>query len=368
MPAASFTLGPAISQGWGMLMEYMFSALIGVIWCSKALQNIIPALPYWIAVLFFALLFTTANLHAIRTSARINEALAAFMAVVIVIFFVVVAHYLLLRPAANAGFYLHPLYNPQTFSAQALFSGTSIAVLTYMGFDGVSTLSEEARNPHRDILLATVLVCVITGLLASLEVYAAQLIWPANRAFSPQMVDTAFSYVAGIAGGSVMFHLVNFTLLVANIGSGMGSQAAATRLLYGMGRAGALPRRFFGAIEQRRGIPVHNVLFVGAVAVIGAFAFNYAAGVQLLNFGAFVAFLGVNAAAFMHAFRHDSQNRLLRLLAPVLGFLVCLFLWWNLSAHTKIFGGLCLALAVAYGAYAARHWRHGLLELENEQA
>ena len=354
--------------GWGMLMEYIFSPLISVIWCSKAVQNIIPALPYWIAAIFFALLFTAANLHGIRTSARINELLATFMAVVIVMFFAAVVHHVLLRPAANATFYLHPFYNRETFSAQALFSGTSIAVLTYMGFDGVSTLSEEARNPHRDILLATVLVCVITGLLASLQVYAAQLIWPPDRAFSRQKVDTAFSYVAGIAGGSIMFHLVNFTLLIANIGSGMGSQAAAARLLYGMGRAGAMPQRFFATIEPRRGIPVNNVLFVGAAAFIGALAFNYAAGVELLNFGAFVAFLGVNAAAFAHAFRHDSQKRLLRLPTPVLGFLVCLFLWWNLGVRTKILGTLCLALALVYGAYAARRWRPDLVELENEQA
>src|SRR6185437_6260960 len=84
-----------------------------------------------------------------------------------------------------------------TFSPSALFSGTSIAVLTYMGFDGITTLAEEAKDPRHDILRATVLVCVITGVLASMEVYAAQLIWPRGETFSSQTVDTAYAYVAG---------------------------------------------------------------------------------------------------------------------------------------------------------------------------
>ncbi len=363
---ASRELHPAIGYitGWGMVLEYIFSPLICVIWCSKATQNILPAVPYWIAATFFALLFTVLNLRGIRASARINEGLAAVMGAVIFIFFIAASRYLLHQPAQNASFYSRPLYDPATFSAGAVFSGTSIAVLTYMGFDGVSTLSEEAKDPRRNILLATVLVCVITGVLASLEVYVAQLIWPQGQTFSPDTVDTAYAYVAGRAGGAVMFHLINSTLLVANIGSGMGAQLAAARLLYGMGRVKALPQWFFGVIEPQRQIPVNNIVLVGAVALIGAFALNYAHGAELLNFGAFVAFLGVNAAAFTHASRRVAERRLIYLVPPVVGFFICLFLWWNLSAQAKVIGAACMALATAYGAYATHGFQNDLLQLD----
>lgn len=363
---ASRELHPAIGYitGWGMVLEYIFSPLICVIWCSKATQNILPAVPYWAAITFFAVLFTILNLRGIRTSARINEGLAAVMGAVIIVFFVAAFRYLLHQPAHQASFYTAPLYDPKTFSLGAVFSGTSIAVLTYMGFDGVSTLSEEANDPRRNILLATVLVCVITGVLASLEVYAAQLIWPQGQTFSPDTVDTAYAYVAGRAGGALMFHLINSTLLIANVGSGMGAQLAAARLLYGMGRVKALPQRFFGIIEPRRRIPVNNVLLVGAVALMGAFALNYAHGAELLNFGAFVAFLGVNAAAFVHSSRRTAERRLFYLLPPVVGFLICLFLWWNLSTQTKVIGALCLAIALAYGAYATHGFRNDLLQVD----
>jgi putrescine importer len=363
---ASRELHPAIGYitGWGMVLEYIFSPLICVIWCSKATQNIVPAAPYWAVATFFALLFTTLNLRGIRTSARINEGLAGAMGLVIVLFFIAAFRYLLHQPPQSASFYSHPLYDPATFSLSAVFSGTSIAVLTYMGFDGVSTLSEETKDPRRDILLATVLVCVITGVLASLEVYVAQLIWARGQTFSPETVDTAYAYVAGKAGGAAMFHLINFTLLAANIGSGMGAQLAAARLLYGMGRVKALPQQFFGVIEPRRRIPVNNVVLVGAVALIGAFALNYAHGAELLNFGAFVAFLGVNAAAFARSSRRRTERNLFYLLPPLIGFAICLFLWWNLSAQTKLIGAVCLAVAAAYGAYVTHGFQDDLLQLE----
>src|SRR6202012_6060256 len=119
--------------------------------------------------------------------------------------------------------------------------------------------SEEVENPRRNILLATVLVCVITGVLSSLEVYAAQVVW-GPKPFPENMVESAFPLVAKQVGGAVMFHLLNLTILVANIGSGMGAQLAAARLLYGMGRNDALPNKVDGFIYSSRRIPRNNVL------------------------------------------------------------------------------------------------------------
>ena len=153
-----------------------------------------------------------------------------------------------------------------------MLGGTSIAVLTYIGFDGISTLSEEAENPRRNILLATVLTCLVIGILSAVEVYVAQLIWPASQPFPD--VDTAFVHVAGRAWVP-MFGIIGFTLLVANFGSGMGAQIGAARLLYGMGRSNALPKSFFGEVDAKHRVPRNNVLFVGAIALIGAFVMSY---------------------------------------------------------------------------------------------
>src|SRR6202042_3216486 len=128
---------------------------------------------------------------------------------------VAAARYIFGHPHNDPGFFLRPFYDPQTFSYGALFGCTSIAVLTYIGFDGISTLSEEAENPRRNILLATVLTCIVIGVLSAIEVYVAQLIWPASEPFPNP--DTAFTFVAGRAW-KPMFAILGFTLLVANFG------------------------------------------------------------------------------------------------------------------------------------------------------
>jgi amino acid transporter len=211
-------------------------------------------------------------------------------------------------------------------------------------------------------MLATVMTCLVTGVLASLEVYVAQLIWPASRPFPD--VDTAFVHVAGQAGGVVLFQLVNMTLLVATIGSGMGSQLGAARLLYGMGRNDALPRKFFGAIEPKNRIPRNNVLFVGAIALLGAFILSYELGAELLNFGALIAFMGVNAAAFVRYFLREDRKRWTNCVSPVLGFLVCLFIWLNLGWHAKVAGAVWMAIGIAYGAVRTKGFRAELVRFD----
>jgi putrescine importer len=351
--------GLGFVTGWSMAMDYMLNPIICTIWCSKAAGNVVPQIPYAAGAVFFAVLFTLLNLRGIRATARTNEVLVAAMCVVIVYFFAAAVRYILHLPAIPPGFFTRPFYDPATFSWGALSTGTSIAVLTYIGFDGISTLSEEAHNPRRNILLATVLTCLITGVLATLEVYMGQLVWPDYNSFPD--VDTAFSYVAGRAGGAVLFQVVNATLLVATIGSGMGAQLAAARLLYGMGRDNTIPKGFFGAIEAKRGVPRNNVLFTGALALAGAFAMSYQLGAELLNFGAFIAFMGVNAAAFTHYYLRGRERKLTHLLPPVLGFLICFYIWLSLRTPAKIAGGLWLLVGIAYGAWKTGGFRREIV-------
>jgi putrescine importer len=348
--------------GWSMAMDYILNPLICTIWCSKAALNFVPEVPYFAWAIFFAALFTFLNLRGIETSARINAWLAAGMGVVIFIFLAAVVRYLFHVPPHGATAFLTPLYDPATFSSGALFRGTSIAVLTYIGFDGISTLSEEVENPRRNIMLATVLTCLLTGVLASVEVYSAQLVWPSSRPFPD--IDTAYVFIAGHVGGVMLFRLLNLTLLVATIGSGMGSQLGAARLLYGMGRQDALPKRFFGAIDPVHRIPRNNVIFVGALALLGALAMSYQFGAELLNFGALIAFMGVNAAAFVRYFVRAEEKRWKNFLFPLLGFAICLFIWMNLGRTAMMAGAVWMVAGIIYGAARTKGFRTGLVQFD----
>lgn len=337
--------------GWSMVMDYILNPLICTIWCAQQAHDFAPGVPVAIWKILFAAAFTWLNLRGVKTSARLNTGLAVAMGAVIVVFFVAAARVIFGAPHADAAFYTRPFYDPTTFSFSGLFGCTSIAVLTYIGFDGISTLSEETENPKRNILLATVSTCLIIGLLSAVEVYAAQLLWPAAQAFPN--VDTAFVWVAARAWAP-LFGIFGVTLLVANFGSGLGAHLGAARLLYGMGRSGALPRSFFGAVDARHQIPRNNVLVIGAIVLLGAFALSYDLGAEMLNFGALIAFMGVNAAALLRYFVRSPEKRLTYLVPPVVGFLICLGLWLNLSRPALLAGSAWMLAGIAFGFWVTK--------------
>jgi putrescine importer len=343
--------------GWGMIFDYVMNPIICVIWASKASINFIPEIPFAAYAVFYAILFTVMNLRGIESSARTNTIIATGLGVVILLFVGSAIRYLWLQPAGDLAGWTTPFYDPKTFSFSAVSAGASLAVLTYIGFDGISTLSEEVHNPRKNILRASVLVCLITGILASIQVYLAQMVWPGTT-FPDQ--DTAFCFVAGKAGGQWLFFTINIALLIATIGSGSGAHLGAGRLLYGMGRDNAIPQKFFGVVNKRTQVPSNNIILVGVFVLAGAFLLTYSLGAQLLNFGALIAFMGVNASTFVRYFLRSEKKRLLPFLLPLLGFLVCLYLWFSLDIKAKIVGICWLSTGIMYGAWRTSWFRKPL--------
>jgi amino acid transporter len=322
--------------GWCLVMDYIINPLICTIWCSSAAMNFLPHVPYIAWAAFFAILFTTLNCNGIETSARINALMAAALGLVIVWVLAASVRWMLGLVHPSAAVFLDPLYHPSSFHTGAVLRGTATAVLTYIGFDGISTLTDEARNPERNVPRAIVLTCLITGILAAVEVYFAQLVWPRDAAFPD--INTAYVYVSGRVGGPLLFAVVNGALLLANVGSGMASQLGAARLLYAMGQDGALPRRFFASVSPKNRIPRNNVILIGAICLVGAMIFSYSLGADLLNFGALLAFMGVNIASMLWGWRHGRGRQWFPMLLSLGGFATCATLWWMLDPKAKIVG------------------------------
>ncbi len=375
--------------GWSIIFDYVLNPIVCVLWIGESAKHIIPEISSTGYIVIFAVLFTLMNLRGIEASSRTNTFIATGLGVVIVLFLGAAIRYLWLHTPVGVSGWTRPFYDPQTFSFRTVSSGAALAVLTYIGFDGISTLSEEARNPRRNILLATVLVCVVTGVLASIQVYAAQLVWPGTN--FPD-TDTAFCYVAGKAGaaqtfqgvdlsskdavhgaiaagsGLWLFNAVNLALLVATIGSGAGAHLGAGRLLYSMGRDNAIPRKFFAAINPRTRVPSNNILLLGVLMLAGALILNwimgymraYALGCEMLNFGALIAFMGVNVSAFVHYYVRGARRTVASFLFPLLGFGVCLYLWLSLGPKAKIAGFIWLGAGLLYGAWRTSWFRKPL--------
>jgi amino acid transporter len=198
---------------------------------------------------------------------------------------------------------------------------------------------------------------VVIGFLSAAEVYIAQLVWPATEPFPN--ADTAYVWAAARTWAP-LFTIVGVTLVVANFGSGMGAHIGAARLLFGMGRSNALPSSFFGAIDPIHQVPRNNVIFVGVLALIGSFFLTYGRGIELLNFGALIAFMGVNAAAFVRYFLHAEKKKAWNLIPPVLGFVICFALWLSLSRPAQIVGSIWMIAGIVFGIWKTNWFRRPL--------
>jgi amino acid transporter len=190
-------------------------------------------------------------------------------------------------------------------------------------------------------------------------VYLAQLVWPDFSTF-PNL-ETAFMDVSKRVGGVALFDGMAFILVVASIGSGLAGQAGAARLLFGMGRDNALPRRVFAHIDAKYRVPTYNIWVIGLIAFLGAMFLNWERAAEVLNFGAFLAFMGVNLAAIRHFYlrpgRRDQRQFAKDLMVPALGFVFCLWIWWSLPRPAKIVGGIWLAGGFIYNGIMTRGFR-----------
>ncbi|MFZ3262655.1 MAG: APC family permease, partial [Terriglobales bacterium] len=190
--------------GWAMFLDYLLQPLINTVWISTALhERYMPVVPFVVWAAIIAGIITLLNLRGIRSSARSNKVLLFSMFVVVGAFLVLAVRYLLRSQGLPGLFSIKPIYDPATFNAHRVWTATSFAALTYIGFDGVTTLAEDVKNPKRNVLLATVLVCLFTGVFGGLEVYLGNLVWPNWHTF-PNL-ETAFMDICSRVGGVLLF-------------------------------------------------------------------------------------------------------------------------------------------------------------------
>jgi len=353
--------------GWAMFLDYLLNPLICTIYGSLTVQRVLsplvphvpPRVLYAVLAALFAGAMTSLNLRGIRSTAHSNLVLLVIMSAMICAFIALAVRFIVHTQGAGALLSSRPFYDPRTFHLGAIATATSFAALTYIGFDGITTLAEDVENPKRNVLLATVLVCIFTGLFSGLQIYLAQRVWPDWQSFSN--IETAFMDVTRRVGGWVLFQSLAFILILANVGAGLSAQVGAARLLFGMGRDNVVPRRIFAYLDPKKNSPTYNIWIIGVLAFVGALVMSYETGAECLNFGAFLAFMGVNIATLSQFYIKGQPGGRRRFVVdavlPALGFLICLGIWLSLPTPAKVIGGSWLAIGIIYDAVKTRGFR-----------
>jgi amino acid transporter len=309
----------------------------------------------WVAALTVGI--TLLNWRGIKWTARTNEVLMAVMCVMVAMFVVQAIRYLWLKQGWSGLLSTEPFYNPRTFHPGTICSATAFAVMTYIGFDGTTTLAEDTKNPKRTVPLALVLSCLIIGCLAAGQAYLAQRVWPDYTTFTN--VDTAFFDVCALVGGRFLFNAISVIIAVAMIGSALSGQVGAARILFAMGRDRVIPGIF--AKLDKRNNPAFNILLLGVLTLAGTLVLNWEKAVEVSNFGAFLGFIGVNlAVVWQFCFRPPATHQrswLWDLISPSLGFLFCGVILVSLPNPAKIVGGLWLLAGLVYTGVKTRGFR-----------
>jgi amino acid transporter len=342
--------------GWAMFLEYLFQPVQNALYAVLAIQRMTPRIPFAVLAAATVGLITLMTVQGIRFTARTNEVLLGFMLLVTSVFLVEAFRFIVLHHRLIGLVSMEPIYNPATFNVRALAAGTSLAALVFIGFDGVSVLAEEVKNPRRNVLLASVLVVVFTGLFSGLQVYLAQRVWPDYTTL--QNPETAFMDVARMASGPWLFAAYGVMLLISSIACGLAGHVGASRILYSMGRDDVLPKKIFGYLSPKKSNPTYAIWFVGVLAYIAVITIPWEHAAEIVTFGALLAFMGVNLAALNHFWFSSEaptpRNFFVDAFVPGFGIMFCFVLLLSLQSWTKYAGLTWLVIGILYGAYKTR--------------
>jgi amino acid transporter len=338
--------------GWVIILDYVLVPALLYLVAGVAMNSLLPAIPVWLWLVAFVLLNTAVNYLGIEMTARVNKVMLVGELLVLLVFLVVGV--VALAQGKGHGFSWEPLYNSATFSWPVVFGAVSIAVLSFLGFDGISMLAEENRDSARSIGRAMFAALLLAGVLFLVQTWVAALLVPDPAALlaNGDPGGTAFYDSARVAGGGWLAGLTALTTAIAwGFANSLVAQAATSRLLYAMARDRQLPA-FLARIHPVRKVPVNATLLVAGVSlVLGVYLTFRDDGITLMstlvNFGAMTAFLVLHVSVVVHfAIRQRSRDWLRHLVFPILGFAILLYVVINAKVAAQVLGFVWLGIGV----------------------
>ncbi|MFT8704778.1 APC family permease [Bifidobacterium aquikefiricola] len=335
--------------GWAVLLDYLFLPMVVWLIGASYLNAEFPGVPIWIWILGFVIITTALNVFGLNVADKVNFALMSFQALVIGIFVVLSLHTVISGGGVASTFSAQPFIGSGA-GVSGIVAGAAIAAYSFLGFDAVTTLSEETKDPRRTMPKAIMLVAAVGGLIFIIVAYTTQLVHPGG--VFDNSSSAAFE-IAGKIGGNLFTAIFIAGLCFGQFTSGIAAQASASRLLYVMGRDGVLPKRVFGRLSAKFNTPLLSILLVGIVGLIAMFL-DVATSTSFVNFGAFTAFTLVNVSVIASYFKASPETRstlmrggiLRNVICPILGALFCAYLLINLDKQALILGLSWLAIGI----------------------
>jgi amino acid transporter len=334
-------------SGWLILLDYILVPSLLYLFSAVALRPVLPGVPAWVWLVAFISFNAAVNFIGIQFTARVNRYMLIMELAVLALF--VVLGLVALYDGAGAGrLTLKPIYDAHVFSLATVAGATSIAVLSFLGFDGISTLSEENRAGKDAVGRATVLSLLLVGVLFMLQTWIATDLSVGMRFGSP---ETAFYEIAERAGGAWLRLVTILAVVIASaIANAMAAQAAVSRILFAMARDGKLPA-ILAKVHPRYKTPYVSTLAVACVSLLVGLLFaNRVDDLTLIvNFGALTGFVLLHLSVINHyLIRGRSGDWLRHLIFPVIGMLIIVYVLYEMDRAAKVLGLAWIAIGIVY--------------------
>lgn len=358
--------------GWAILMDYLLLPMINYLLAAIFLAPVFPAVPAWVWIVIYIIFVTIVNYFGIQLTAWVNNGLIIIQAIFVLAFVLFLIKWLSTGNGAATFFDMNAFINNEELSSigfGTILTGASILALSFLGFDAVTTVSEEAIEPEKNIGKAIIITCLGAGIYFIIVGYLCQLAWP-NAWNEFESVDSGAYELIGKVAGSVMAYLFTAVYCIGCLASAMASQSSAARILFGMGRDGSLPKKIFAYVHPKHKTPTWNIFIIGGISLIGI-KLSLAAAASLINFGALAGFALVNISVIAHYFIKKNQRSpwgiIKYLILPLGGAFVCLAIWVSLDANSKMLGFSWLAVGVVYLAATTNFFRKLPPDLKMEE-
>ena len=340
--------------GWAILLDYLLIPTLCYVIGAVAMHSIIPQIPQSLWVIAFVVFNTSVNLLGIETTARASKIFLVGEIIVLAVFSVLGA-IAVTRGVNGAHWSLAPFYAAQNFHIGMIFSALSVAVLSFLGFDAISTLAEEAKGGVKVVGQATMITLCLAAALFILQTYIAALLVPGQTAFvGDTATNDAFYMISGLVGGaSLKMTAAVAVALSAAVANALVAQAATARLLFAMARDGQLPR-FLAHVHPVRRVPQRAVLFVSAVSLVLGLFFVGQVGLlsSLVNFGALFSFLMLHVSVVVYfLIKKHTGSFVLHLLSPSIGFAVIAFVLVSTDRNARIGGSVWLGIGIVIAVW-----------------
>jgi putrescine importer len=355
--------------GWSSLLDYLFLPMVNALLTKLYLNALFPSVPDFIWVLLFVGIVTLLNLRSVNVLANFNTLFVLVQILIMVVFIILVIKGLNAGEGTGTVFSMQPFF-VEGMNIPILITGATILCFSFLGFDAVTTLSEETPNPEKTIPKAILLTALLGGVIFITTSFFIQSFFPDNSRFIDS--EAALPEIALYVGGKLFQSIFLCTTFVNTLASGLASHASVSRLLYVMGRDKVFPEKWFGYVHPKWRTPAINVLIVGVIS-LSAWFFDLVTATSLINFGALMAFTFVNLSVVSHFAVREKMHRTPKgffdyVIMPLIGAGLVGVLWINLELSSLIMGAGWFLIGLVYLVFLTKAFRVAPPQYKAEEA